>query len=95
MAGARFIRRLLDRNTRSVCSGEIYTREPRDFSTALRYGRNDGRRRSKWRGLGSYAVFSTGTREACVAERSILASPEISPLRFATVEMTEGGGRND
>ena len=33
----------LDRNTRSVCSGEIYTREPRDFSAPwLRHcGRND------------------------------------------------------
>ena len=53
----------------------------------------------------TYSVISTGTREACVVERSILASPGISPLRgYATTvemtaeggaEMTVGGVRND
>ena len=45
----------------------------------------------------TYSVISTGTREACVVERSILASPGISPLRgyATTVEMNDGGGRND
>ena len=40
----------------------------------------------------AYPVISTGTREACVVERSILASIEISPLRgcATAVEMTEG-----